>query len=66
MFENYSREERVSPMTGLDSLREEQGRMKMSTGSPDLDSLVGGIEEGNEYLFYGDSQTLGILVHSFW
>ena len=32
--------------TAFEGLEEEQSRLKMTTGNSDLDSLVGGIEEG--------------------
>jgi len=38
-------------------------KLKMSTGNPDLDSLIGGVEEGLFYLFYGEQQILDTLIH---
>ena len=51
------------PTNALDILRQEQQRMKMTTGASDLDSLIGGIEEGTSYLFYGDLGVTTVLMH---
>jgi RecA/RadA recombinase len=49
--------------TAFEGLEEEQSRLKMTTGNSDLDSLVGGIEEGLFYLFYGEQEVLDTLIH---
>jgi len=50
--------------TAAQALEEERGRLKMTTGSGDLDALIGGVELGRSYLFYGDSQeALDAIVH---
>jgi len=41
----------------------EGGRLKMSTGSGELDSLIDGIEEGLFYLFYGHNLPLDSIAH---
>jgi hypothetical protein len=53
----------AKPMSGISILEEEQGRERMTTGSPDLDSLIGGIEQGSSYMFYGDGFALDALAH---
>lgn len=55
--------EPVMMKTAAEALDEEKSRLKMTTGSGDLDSLIGGIEEGLFYLFYGEQEILDILIH---
>ena len=56
--------------TAAQALEEEGKRPRLTTGNGDLDSLMGGVELGGSYLFYGDSQEAldrivhGILVNS--
>jgi RecA/RadA recombinase len=38
-------------------------RLRMSTGSAELDGLIGGVEVGLFYLFYGDREALDALIH---
>ena len=51
------------PITAREALRRQANYRRISTGSPELDSLVGGISEGVSYLFYGDEAALSSLVH---
>jgi hypothetical protein len=44
-------------------LEKQESSSRISTGSPELDSLVGGIIKGSSYLFYGDQELLSALVH---
>lgn len=44
-------------------LEENKRRLRMSTGFRELDALIGGIEEGMFYLFYGEESVLDIIVH---
>ncbi len=49
--------------TAAEGLDEERNKIKLTTGSGDLDGLVGGIEEGLFYLFYGEQEILDALIH---
>ncbi|MCP8319131.1 MAG: hypothetical protein L6N95_04810 [Candidatus Methylarchaceae archaeon HK01B] len=49
--------------TAADGLEEERNKLRLTTGSGDLDGLVGGIEEGLFYIFYGEQEILDILIH---
>lgn len=49
--------------TAAEALEEERSKLKMTTGNGDLDSLIGGIEEGLFYLFYGEQEILDGLIH---
>ncbi len=49
--------------TALEDFNEQRKRLRMTTGSGDLDSLVGGIETGSFYLFYGDPEILDLITH---
>lgn len=50
--------------TAAQALEDERSRLKITTGSGDLDALIGGVERGRSYLFYGDSQeALDAIVH---
>jgi hypothetical protein len=51
------------PITAREALERQNSYQKITTGSPELDSLVGGISEGTSYLFYGDHDSLSTLVH---
>lgn len=44
-------------------LREKRLQPKLSTGYHQLDELIGGVEKGSAYLFYGDEELVGLLVH---
>lgn len=44
-------------------LREKRLQPKLSTGYHQLDELIGGVEKGSLYLFYGDEEFVGQLVH---
>lgn len=51
--------------TAAQALEDERSRLKMTTGDGDLDALIGGIELGMSYLFYGNSQdALDRIIHS--
>jgi len=50
--------------TAAEALREEAWRMRLTTGSGDLDALIDGIRLGQFHLFYGDDEeALDLLVH---
>lgn len=49
--------------TAAEALEEEREKLRLTTGSSDLDSLIGGIEEGSFYLFYGEQEILDALIH---
>jgi hypothetical protein len=49
--------------TALEDFDEQKKRLKLTTGSGDLDSLIGGIEAGSFYLFYGEPEILDLLIH---
>ncbi|MCP8308408.1 MAG: hypothetical protein H3Z54_06900 [archaeon] len=49
--------------TAAEALEEEREKLRLTTGSGDLDSLIGGIEEGLFYLFYGEQEILDALIH---
>jgi RecA/RadA recombinase len=49
--------------TAAEALEEEREKLRLTTGSSDLDSLIGGIEEGLFYLFYGEQEILDALIH---
>lgn len=50
--------------SALEHFNEFRSALKMTTGSPELDSLVDGIQGGQFYLFYGNNRTiLDGLVH---
>ncbi|MGD0330410.1 MAG: hypothetical protein ABSB40_08205 [Nitrososphaeria archaeon] len=49
--------------TTLEDFDEQRKRLKLTTGSGDLDSLIGGIEGGSFYLFYGEPEILDLLIH---
>jgi RecA/RadA recombinase len=50
--------------SALEHFIEFRSALKMTTGSPELDSLVDGIQEGQIYLFYGNNRAiLDGLVH---
>lgn len=38
-------------------------RMRVTTGSADLDGLIGGVEERFFYLFYGEQELMDTLIH---
>jgi len=46
---------------GLELLLSEADEPSISTGSPELDSLVGGIRRGTFYLFYGREELVEVL-----
>lgn len=50
--------------SALEDLRERSDMLKMTTGLEDLDNLIGGIEAGNLYLFYGCFEIIDLIVHS--
>ena len=54
---------KVEPIirTALEEFRVQ--RLRMTTGYSDLDSLIGGIETGSFYLFYGDPEALDNIAH---
>jgi RecA/RadA recombinase len=50
--------------TAYDHFNEHRNILRMTTGSANLDSLIGSIQEGQFYLFYGSNKTfLDGLVH---
>jgi len=50
--------------TAFEHFNEHRNTLKMTTGSPDLDSLIDSIQEGQFYLFYGRNRPiLDGLVH---
>ncbi len=49
--------------TALEDFNEHSKRLKLTTGSGDLDSLIGGIEKGSFYLFYGEPEILDLIIH---
>lgn len=49
--------------TAAEALDDIRNRLRLTTGSSDLDSLIGGIEEGLFYLFYGEQEILDALIH---
>jgi len=49
--------------TAAEGLEEERNRLRLTTGSGDLDGLLGGIEEGSFYLFYGEQEILDAIIH---
>jgi Rad51 len=50
--------------SAFEQFNEYRNTLKMTTGSPDLDSLIDSIQEGQFYLFYGNNRTiLDGLVH---
>ena len=48
--------------TAAESLEEERNKLRLTTGSGDLDSLIGGVDEGRFYLFYGEQEILDLLI----
>jgi hypothetical protein len=48
-------------ITGLDMLDKYQVETQLSTGSPELDQLIGGIQRGLFYFFYGHKALIEIL-----
>jgi RecA/RadA recombinase len=48
-------------VTGLERLLSESKETCLSTGSPELDRLLGGITRDRFYYFYGDPELLGDL-----
>lgn len=55
--------EQILMKTAAEVLDEEKSRLRLTTGSGDLDSFIGGIEEGLFYLFYGEQEILDSLIH---
>jgi hypothetical protein len=54
----------ITMQTAAEALREERGKLKLTTGQGDLDSLIGGIKQGAFYLFYSNNQkVLDLLLH---
>ena len=49
--------------TALEDFNEQSKKLKLTTGSGDLDSLIGGIEAGSFYLFYGEPEILDLIIH---
>lgn len=50
--------------TAADALRQESSKLKLTTGSAELDSLIDGIKQGQIYLFYSnDQKALDLLIH---
>jgi hypothetical protein len=49
--------------TALEDFNEHGKRLRLTTGSGDLDSLIGGIEAGSFYLFYGEPEILDLMIH---
>jgi len=50
--------------TAADVLKEESSKLKLTTGSADLDSLIDGIKQSQIYLFYSnDQKALDLLIH---
>jgi predicted butyrate kinase (DUF1464 family) len=50
--------------SAFEQFNEHRNTLKMTTGSPKLDSLIDSIQEGQFYLFYGNNRTiLDGLVH---
>lgn len=48
--------------TAAQALEDERSRLKLTTGNGDLDTLIGGVELGRSYLFYGDSSIYSGLI----
>jgi hypothetical protein len=57
-------EGREPAVSALELYRRLAGRRALATGLEELDALIGGIEGGVGYLFYGDEDRLNELVHS--
>ncbi|MFZ0224417.1 MAG: hypothetical protein WAM42_22270 [Candidatus Nitrosopolaris sp.] len=54
----------IQMQTAYDHFNEHRNILRMTTGSANLDSLIGSIQEGQFYLFYGSNKTfLDGLVH---
>lgn len=49
--------------TALEDFNEQSKRLKLTTGCGDLDSLIGGIEAGSFYMFYGEPEILDLIIH---
>ena len=54
---------RLEMKSALEHFSAQGNRLKMSTGSGELDSLIDGVQEGLFYLFYGDLLPLDALSH---
>jgi len=48
-------------VTGLEMLDKHQVEPQLSTGSPELDQLIGGVQRGLFYFFYGDKALMETL-----
>lgn len=54
----------IEMKTAAEALEEERKRPRLTTGFRDLDELIGGLEQGQFYLFYGaDGDLLDLLIH---
>ncbi len=54
----------IGVKTAAEALEEARARPKLATGYGGLDGLIGGIEEGKFYVFYGrDAVVLDLLIH---
>jgi hypothetical protein len=54
----------IAMKTAFEALQEDRNRLKLTTGSGDLDSLIDGVMQGQLYLFYSNDQNLlDLLVH---
>ncbi|MEE8571177.1 MAG: hypothetical protein V3S97_09335 [Candidatus Bathyarchaeia archaeon] len=54
----------ITMQTATEALKENRGKLKLTTGQGDLDSLIGGIKQGDFYLFYSsDQKILDHLLH---
>ena len=49
--------------SAAEALEKGKGKVRLTTGNGDLDALIGSVEEGLAYLFYGDREILEALVH---
>src|SRR6266487_3759542 len=48
----------VQMQTAFEHFNEHRNTLKMTTGSPDLNSLIDSIQEGQFYLFYGHNRAI--------
>lgn len=58
-----SNQQNLVMKTAQEGLEENARMRRLSTGNSDLDSLLGGIEEGSIYLLYGDQEVLDRIIH---
>ncbi|NWG08809.1 MAG: hypothetical protein HXX80_00595 [Nitrososphaerales archaeon] len=58
-----SKDSLIVMKTAAEALDETRNKLRLTTGSSDLDGLIGGVEEGLFYLFYGEREILDALIH---